>query len=145
MRWLWMALLLVATPRLAPAQPDYSDIWKSYYSHVVEKAADFPPGTPVDSTVTIPSPMGYGSVAMVSTDGVKVPYDQAEAHISITSKYFRPVHVRVRFFRTLNVTWITERTVLIDRDIGHIAAIEEILDVVDRRWLSQQSVSYGNE
>jgi hypothetical protein len=51
----------------------------------------------------------------------------------------------VKFFRTVTLTWITERTVLIDRDIGHTAGIEEILDVIDRRWLSQQSVDYGGE
>jgi hypothetical protein len=27
----------------------------------------------------------------------------------------------VKFFRTVTLTWITDRTVLIDRDIGHIA------------------------
>jgi hypothetical protein len=145
MRWLAVALLLLAMPDLASAQVTYSDIWKEYYSRVVDKAPEFPPGVPVESTVTIPSPMGYGSATLISTDGTKVPYDQEEAHITITSKLFPPVHVRVKFFRTLTLTWITERTVLIDRDIGHIAGIEEILDVIDRRWLSQQSLSYGDE
>jgi hypothetical protein len=137
------ALLLVTIPELAPAQLSYSNMWKQYYSRIVEKAPEFPAGIPVEPTVTIPSPMGYGSAALVSTDAVKVPYDQEEAHIAIRSKYFPPVYLKVKFFRTVTLIWITERIVLIDRDIGHIAGIEEILDVIDRRWLSQQSVSYG--
>ena len=145
MKWLTATLLLMALPGLAPAQVYYSDEWKQYYSRIVEKGAEFPPSVPVESTLTIPSPMKYGSAKVVSTDGVKVPYDQQEAHVTITSKLFPPVYVTVKFFRTMTLTWITERTVLIDRDIGHIAAIEEILDVVDRRWLSQQSISYGSE
>src|SRR5258708_3824352 len=99
-------------------------MWKPYYSRIVERATEFPRSVPVESTVTIPSPMGYGSVTLVCTDAVKVPYDQEEAHITITSKYFAPVHVNVKFFRTVNLTWITERTVLIGRDIGHTAGIE---------------------
>jgi len=138
-------LLLAAIPGLASAQVSYSTMWKAYYSHIVEKATEFPPGVPVDSTVTVLSPMGYGSATVVCTDAVKVPYDQEEARITITSKYFRPVFVNVKFFRTVELTWITERTVLIHRDIGHTAGIEEILDVIDRRWLSQQSMSYGSE
>lgn len=142
MKWLVAALMLVAMPDLAPAQVSYSNIWKQYYSRIVEKAPEFPPSVPVEPPVTIPSPLGYASATLVSTDGVKVPYDQQEAHIAITSKSFPPVYVTAKFFRTVTLTWITERTVLIDRDIGHIAGIEEILDVIDRRWLSQQSITY---
>jgi hypothetical protein len=138
-------LLLAAVPGLASAQVSYSTLWKPYYSRIVEQATEFPPSFPVEPADTIPSPMGYGFAALVGTDAVKVPYEQEEARVTITSKYFRPVYVNVKFFRTVKLTWITERTVLIDRDIGHIAGIEEILDVIDRRWLSQQSISYGSE
>lgn len=145
MKWLVTTLLLVAIPELASAQISYSDMWKQYYSRIVEKAPEFPPSVPVESTVTIPSPLGYGSATLLSTDATKVPYDQEEAHVAITSKYFPPVFVKVAFFRTVTLTWITERTVLIARDIGHTAGIEEILDVVDRRWLSRESLDYGGE
>lgn len=145
MKRLATTLLLVAIPGLVAAQVSYSNMWKLYYSRIVEIATEFPPSVPVEPTVTIPSPMGYGSATLVCTDAVKVPYDQEKAHITITSKYFPPVYVKVKFFRTVRLTWITERTVLIDRDIGHIAGIEEILDVIDRRWLSQQSISYGSK
>ena len=145
MKWLVATILLLALPGLGSAQVYYSDDFKEYYSHITKDAPEFPSSVPVESTLTIPSPAGYGSATMICTDGVKVPYDQQEAHITITSKYFPRVFVEVKFFRTVKVTWITERTVLIERDIGHIAGIEEILDVIDRRWLSQQSLSYGSE
>ncbi len=145
MKWLVAALLLVALPGPAPAQVNYSDDFRQYYSRIVKDAPEFPPNVPVESTLTIPSPAGYGSATVVCTDAVKVPYDQEQAHIAITSKYFPRVCVEVKFFRTVKMTWITERTVLIERDIGHTAGIEEILDVIDRRWLSQQSLSYGSE
>jgi hypothetical protein len=145
MKWLAIALLLVAMPDPASAQVFYSDMWKQYYSRIVEKAPEFPPSVPVESTATIPSPMGYGSATLINTDATKVPYDREEAHVAITSKQFPPVFVKVAFFRTVTLTWITERTVLIARDIGHTAGIEEILDVVDRRWLSQESISYGDQ
>ena len=96
MKQLVAALLLVAMPELAPAQVSYSNMWKQYYSRIVEKAPEFPPSLPVEPTVTMPSPMGYGSATLVSTDVVKVPYDQEEAHIAITSKHRAQAGPRAR-------------------------------------------------
>lgn len=138
-------LLLVAMPRLVFAQVSYSSDLKQYYSRIVTHAPAFPPATPVEPALTVPSPMRSGTATLESTDATTVPYDHEEAHIRITRAGATPVYVAVSYFRTMTLSWVTERTLLIERDVGPTAGIEEILDVIDRRWLSQQSVSYPKE
>lgn len=138
-------LLLVAMPRLVSAQVSYSDDLKQYYSRIVAQTPAFPFATPVQPALTIPSPMRAATATLISTDATSVPYDQEEAHIAVTGDSIAPVYVTVKCFRTVRLTWVTDRTVLITRDLGPRSRVEEILDVIDRRWLSQQSVSYGDE
>jgi hypothetical protein len=71
-----------------------------------------------------------------------VTYDRETAYIEVTGKRFVPLYIAVKNFRTISLSWATDRILVIQRDMGHVAAIEEVIDVVDRKWLSQQSVSY---
>jgi len=51
-------------------------------------------------------------------------------------------YFRVKGFRSITATWIGERLISINREVGHVAAIEEIYDVVDGKWLLLQSFHY---
>lgn len=139
-----MSLLLTISAS-ASAQISYSDTLKEHYSRIVNTPLKFAAGVPLEPPVLVPSPRAYGSASLMRTDGVKVPYESEEAHIAITSQFFPPLYVEVKFFRTVTLTWLTERLILIHRDIGHIAGIEEVLDVIDRRWISQQSLIFRDE
>jgi hypothetical protein len=72
-----------------------------------------------------------------------VTYDRETAYIEVTGKQLFPLYIEVKNFRTVSLSWATDRILVIRQDMGHIAAIEEVIDVVDRKWLSQQSVIYN--
>jgi len=80
---------------------------------------------------------------VLRTDGTKIPYENAEAHISIETELGDAIHITMKGFRSVSAEWIGERLLFIKRDIGHVAGIEEIYDVVDGKWVLQQSVHYS--
>ena len=122
----------------------YSDSFQDRYSEIVETRPQFEPGTPLESKIrNVRSPLEISIASVWRTDGAKVPYEDAEAHILIETKQGPHVYLRAKGFRSLNVSWIGERLLLIKRDIGHVAGIEEIFDLVDRKWILQQSVHYS--
>jgi len=82
---------------------------------------------------------------VTQTDPVKVTYDQELAHIQITGESIRPLYLEVKNFRTVSLSWATDRILVIERDIGHEAGMEEVIDIVDRRWLSQKALLYTSE
>jgi|HubBroStandDraft_1064217.scaffolds.fasta_scaffold493464_2 hypothetical protein len=42
----------------------------------------------------------------------------------------------------MEAKWVTDRILYIWRDIGHAGgAVEELIDVMDRKWLSQKCVT----
>jgi len=42
----------------------------------------------------------------------------------------------------MEVKWVTDRILYIWRDIGHTGGtVEELVDVMDRKWLSQKCVT----
>lgn len=135
--------ILLLVPALASGQPGYTQEWKQHYSRLVSGALTFDPKIPLEPPVVSVSPRQYAAASLTRTDGAKLAYDKQVAHITITSRHFPPIHVETRFFRTVRASWVTDRLLLIERDIGHVARIEEVLDVVDRKWLSQQGVVHG--
>ena len=140
MKTAFLVLLWLLLSGRAIAFPSYSAEWKEHYGHILRTKPEFQPGTPLESTIVSESPTKFAVATLRRTDGTLVTYDQETAHIEITSAHFPPVHVEVRFFRAIQTTWVTDRILLIWRDIGRTAMIEELLDVVDRKWLSQQSI-----
>ncbi len=121
----------------------YSDSFQDRYSEIVETSRQFGAGTPLEGKIRhVRSPLEISTASILRTDGAKVPYEDAEAHILIETEQGPHVYVIVKGFRSVSVSWIGERFLLIKRDIGHVAGIEEIFDLVERKWLIQQSVHY---
>lgn len=137
-----LAALLVASVAEATPQLSYSDAFSDRYSTWSERALVFPHDTPLESKIAIETPRGSGRATLVRTDGAVVPYEHEEAHISITSELADSVNISAKMFRTISVTWVNERLLFIKRHIGHVAAIEELFDIVERQWVFQQSVHY---
>ena len=135
-----LAFSIQADPPTPPAS--YSDGFADRYSVVVEEPLVFEPETPLEDEIVVHSPTGEGTARLTRTDGVKVPYEENVAHVVIEHRFGDTVYLRSTGFRTINVTWIGERYVFINKGIGHVAAIEEIFDLVERKWLVQHSVAY---
>jgi len=120
----------------------YTDGAAKIYSTIAPTSPPFPEGLPLLPPKIVVSPWESGRATVTETDSSKVPYDREEAHIQIDSQLAKPLVVVVRDFRILKVRWVSDRLLFIWRDIGHVGAIEELLDVVDQRWLSQKTVEF---
>jgi len=135
---------LVSTSGFASIRYDDS-FFKDHYSRIVPQQATFASGTPLLPADTSGSPNRFATAIVTQTDPVKVTYDQELAHIQITGESIRPLYLEVKNFRTVSLSWATDRILVIERDIGHEAGMEEVIDIVDRRWLSQKALLYTSE
>jgi len=120
----------------------YDNGFSDRYCEVTTEEGEFPENTPLEDAVTVQSPSGLSIARVLRTDGVKIPYDDAEAHVTIRNAFGDPIYLRSKGFRTIDLRWIGERYLHISKGIGHIVRIEEIYDLVDRRWLIQETVTY---
>lgn len=120
----------------------YTQTFKEYYSRIRTKPDTFPAQTPVLPRVVSTSPNRFATAVLEQTDPVKVPYDQETAHIRVTGDDIEPLYITTRFFRSISLHWATDRILVIKRDIGHVAGMEEAVDVVDHKWLSQHGATF---
>ena len=135
-------LLAAAAPHAVPPIA-YSDVFSERYSVVSQDVVKFPAQTPLEPSVVVRSALGTSVAHLLRTDGTTIPYENAEARISIESELGETAHIRMKGFRSVSADWIGERLLFIRRDIGHVAGVEEIYDVVDGKWLVQQSIHYS--
>jgi len=97
---------------------------------------------PLQATELIQSPSDFATAKVTRTDQTRVPYDEEEAHIEITSAHFAPLYIKVHVYRAIEAKWVTDRILYLWRDIGHTGGtVEELVDVMDRKWLSQKCVT----
>ena len=137
-----IAMLFAAVAAQTTPPVMYGDTFAERYSEISHAALEFPAATPLEPAVVVRSRLGTSVARVIRTDGVKIPYENAEAHITVETELGETVHLRVKGLRSVSASWIGERLLFISRDIGHVAGIEEIYDVVDGKWLLQQSVAY---
>jgi hypothetical protein len=121
---------------------NYGQELKEYYSRILGPRPEFAPDTPLKPELMSSSPFGFAAAILTQTDPTRMTYDRETAYIEVTGKRLVPLYIEVMIFRTFSLSWATDRILVIRRDMCHIAAIEEVIDVVDRKWLSKQSVSY---
>lgn len=142
-RWIVIALFLGSFASDAASQVTYSDGFSDWYSRIHQGAPRFDDGTPLEAPVEVASRLGQSTATIVRTDGSSVPYESAIAYIHIDTAFADEiVVVEVRRFRAVTVSWIGESILVISRDVGHVAGIEEIFSLAENRWLSQKSVHY---
>ncbi len=128
-----------------PYDYDEDEFFKEHYSHTLKVHPVFPNGTPLLPNVASMSPSGFASVVLTQTDPIKIPYDDETAYIEVTGEQFAPLYIEVKNFRGVELSWATDRILVIRRDIGHIAGMEEVIDIVDRRWLFQKAFHFNPE
>jgi len=142
MNALLLVLLLAQLPVQAGPPLWYSDFFSDRYSQVVSGPLSFPKNTPLEARVDRFSPQKTGQAIVLRTDGTQIPYEDEVAHISVISEIADPSFIVTKDFRTITVQWVSERLLLIRRDIGHVAGIEELYDVIDKKFLIQKSIQY---
>lgn len=139
----FMLIVITSLPVAQPGPPaTYDKSFSDRYCVVTSIEPAFSEDVPLEPTVVVNSPLGSSSARVVRTDGTKIPYEDAEAHITVVSAFGDTIYFKSIGFRTVNVQWIGERFLFVSKGIGHIVGIEEIYDIVEKRWLVQQTVSY---
>ncbi len=142
-------ILLSFASAIAAAEPPfsltYSPLSAEKSSRVVAKLQAFSPDAPLEPHLVATSPHAFAQSKLVQTDAAKVPYERETAHIEVTGPQIKSLYIEVVGFRTIQVTWVTDRILVITRDIGHVAGTEEVIDVVERKWLSQWQIGYRYE
>ncbi len=141
--WIVIAFFLGSSASDAASQVTYSDGFSDWYSQIHQGVPQFDDDTPLEAPTEVASRLGQSTATIVRTDGSSVPYESAIAYIHIDTAFTDEiVVVEVRRFRAVTVSWIGESILVISRDIGHVAGIEEIFSLAENRWLSQKSVHY---
>lgn len=125
---------------LPPAS--YGDGFPDRYSKLEYEPQHIPEGLPVEVPVITYSPFRQGVATVERTLGSEIPYDRSVAVVTIEHKFGDPIYLVSTGFRTITVTWIGERYVRLDKGIGHVVSIEEIFDLVDRKWLVRHTITY---
>lgn len=139
---IYALLTLSALPEQPLPPASYGDGFSERYSVISVESLEFAPDVPLEAEVIVHSPSAQGTVTVLRTDGALVPYEDNIAHLTIENKFGDTLFMRSEGFRTISVAWIGERYVYINKGIGHVVSIEEIYDLVDRKWLVQHTVNH---
>lgn len=120
----------------------YSDEFRSYYP---TRGRRFElDGYELAAPVVVWDVGHHRKITVVRTTGSKYGYDQQRGIITITGEELdQPRLLSVLDFRTVKTSWITDKLILIELDIGHVAGVDAIYDVEDDKFVYRQSLSYG--
>ena len=116
----------------------FSDRWWSQVSERPELLDE----VPLYPERTVDSPSGESSARLVRTDGTRIPYEESVAYIHIESAFGEPVHFVSTGFRSVQIAWISESVISLNKDLGHVVTTEEIFDLSTRQWLVQRTVHH---
>jgi len=80
---------------------------------------------------------------IVRTDGSVVPYEKNLSNITIEGVDIELLQISLKGFRNIRVEWLGSNLLFFDVNIGHIASVECLLDVRERKWVYSKSISYN--
>lgn len=83
------------------------------------------------------------SATVIRTRGDAYPYERQKGLIAIEGDGLDNTRVlSVSHFRTIDVSWVTEKLILIRIGVGRVAVVEAIYDVIASEWIYRESVQY---
>jgi len=83
------------------------------------------------------------SATVVRTRGDAYPYERQKGVITIEGEGIEePVELSVSRFRTINVSWISEKLIQIKIGVSRTAVVEAIYDILNREWVYLESLQY---
>jgi len=78
------------------------------------------------------------------TRGEKYPYEEQKCAITVEGAGLdTPRVLSASHFRTVEVSWITNKLLLLRLGIGNVAAVEAIYDTEKDIWIYRESVQYN--
>ncbi len=84
------------------------------------------------------------SATVTRTKGDAYPYEQQKGLITVEGGGLAmPLVLSARHFRTVDVTWISEKLIQIRIGVSRIAVVEAIYDVLEREWVYLESLHYS--
>ena len=85
-------------------------------------------------------------VTVLRTRGDKYPYEEQKCVITVEGKGLeKPRVLSATHFRTVDISWITGKLILLRLGIGHVAAVEAIYDIEKDSWVYRESVEYAKK
>ncbi|MEM1438190.1 MAG: hypothetical protein AAF545_06150 [Pseudomonadota bacterium] len=138
----WLALALAA--QVSPEGPSvrYSNSFSERYWQVTGCDDVLSEALPVEPPRSFKSRSGLRTAVLVRTNGGKIPYDRAEARLTIDGPNMDSICLKTAQFRNLSVHWNGDGVVFLFQGLGHIVGTEELFDVENKTWLLQRTASY---
>ena len=137
-----LCMLLPAAWTEEVHEVQFGEQFHEFYPTVVDAAAVMPVGLPQEVAVEVLSPARMWSATVERTDATRVAYDDELALLRIHGVGRPTTVIRVHGFRTVTVAWINDRLLHVQLDLGHVAMVDAIYDLNDRRWLYRDSLTY---
>lgn len=136
-------LSIFAAEAFSAGNAVYSDSFRAYYptndDHVVLDRLE------MEEAIAVWSDAAHRLATIRRTRGDRYPYENQKCLIEIDGAGLdEPRFISARGFRTVAVSWITGKLVLIELGIGRIAAVEAIYDVEQEDWVFRESVHYSD-
>ncbi len=83
------------------------------------------------------------SATVIRTRGDTYPYERQKGFITIEGDGLeKPRVLSVSHFRTIDVTLVTEKLILIRIGVGRVAGVGAIYDVMEEAWVYGESLQY---
>lgn len=145
MKVLFIVLLLFLPAALGVAEVTYSVSYsEAFHKHYPVRGRDF---VLTHYALEVPTVMwtqfGQRKVTVFRTKGDEYPYEEQKCVIKVEGSGLEtPRILSATHFRTVDVSWITEKLLLIRLGIGRIAVVEAIYDTDKDSWLYRESVQY---
>lgn len=140
---LWFVLGMGVWRSAAAQTVTYQPVAASFEARISDQPCIVPDNLPTKKPYMVASPLGNWSATVLETDSGVVPYDQARACVSLRGPNGAVRAITVGAFRTLELQWLNERLLYAFTDVGHIAGVGQLFDVVDSTRLYARTEIYS--
>lgn len=147
MRISMINVLLVAALSATAAQAEtaviYSDEFSDYYPEIVSSHPGMSAQFKWENLVVVDSPLKTHRASFMRTDGASVPQEKSVGTIVIRPPTGKMQFLFFKRFRSVSFSWINERLLHIESNIGHAGSVDAIYDALDEKWIFRKSVAVG--
>ncbi len=144
MKALVITFLVCLTVGLCGDEVTYSDV---FHKHYPVRGQEFDlAGYTLQAPVIVWDDSRQRKVTVLRTKGDAYPYEEQKCVITVEGTGLgTPQVLSAAHFRTVDVSWITGKLILLKLGIGHVAAVEAIYDTEKDSWLYRESVQYAKK
>lgn len=138
------ALVLFFTAgALAATDTAFSDSLSDHYP--IRGSAWILDGLELEEPVVVWDSAKQRRATIRRTRGDLYPYENQRCVIEIDGDGFdEPRFISARGFRTVSLSWITGKLILVELGVGRVAAVEAVYDAEADDWLYRKSVHFSD-